>query len=132
MSHQLGSCLCGAVRYEIHGSFAAFFLCHCARCRKGSGSAHAANLFAPHGTLHWISGADQVTQFRVPGTRHGRSFCSTCGAGLPRPEAGGVVVPAGGLDSSPSITPQAHIFVGARASWDHDLHTLPRFEALPD
>jgi hypothetical protein len=41
-----GSCLCGEVRYAISGSFDRFYLCHCAHCRKDTGSAHAANLFS--------------------------------------------------------------------------------------
>jgi hypothetical protein len=40
-----GSCLCGAVSFEVSGAFDSFFLCHCSRCRKDTGSAHAANLF---------------------------------------------------------------------------------------
>ena len=47
-----GTCLCGAVRFEISGSFERFYLCHCSRCRKGSGSAHAANLFFERGGDH--------------------------------------------------------------------------------
>lgn len=132
MEHNHGTCLCGAVHYQIHGRFEGFFLCHCSRCRKGSGSAHAANLFAPTGRLHWKAGADRVMNFEVAGTRHARAFCSACGAALPRLEGGGVVVPAGSLDSMPSITPQAHIFVGDRAEWDQALDALPRFESRPD
>ena len=41
-----GSCLCGAVRFEIRGSLERFFLCHCRRCQKDTGTAHAANLFS--------------------------------------------------------------------------------------
>ena len=35
-----GSCLCGKVTFEIEGNFEQFFLCHCERCRKDTGSAH--------------------------------------------------------------------------------------------
>ena len=75
-----GSCLCGAVRYEVHGGFESFFLCHCGRCRKGTGSAHAANLFASNAAIVWLSGESRVKTFRVAGTRHERSFCSECGS----------------------------------------------------
>jgi hypothetical protein len=46
----LGSCLCGAVRFEVEGDFQQFYLCHCGRCRNDSGSAHAANLTDGVGT----------------------------------------------------------------------------------
>ena len=39
-----GSCLCGAVRYEVTGTPTAFDLDHCSRCRKSSGSAFRAEL----------------------------------------------------------------------------------------
>lgn len=51
-----GSCLCGEVTFEIEGDFEDFYLCHCERCRKDTGSAHAANLFSSTAKLkmaHW-------------------------------------------------------------------------------
>ncbi|MCI3132528.1 GFA family protein [Phenylobacterium aquaticum] len=53
-----GSCLCGGIAFEISGPFEAFFLCHCSRCRKDTGSAHAANLFSSTAKLTWLSGQD--------------------------------------------------------------------------
>jgi len=128
-----GSCLCGAVQYEVDGDFDGFYLCHCQRCRKGAGSAHAANLFSSTATLTWRSGEDRVTRFDLPTTRHTKCFCSTCGSGLPyrTPYGELLVVPAGGLDSKMSIRPTAHIFVGSRAAWDDALGEVPRFEGLP-
>ena len=38
-----GSCLCGAIRYEIRGELGPIVLCHCAQCRKAQGSAFASN-----------------------------------------------------------------------------------------
>jgi len=39
-----GSCLCGGVKFEITRAVGPFELCHCARCRKASGSAFVAGL----------------------------------------------------------------------------------------
>lgn len=129
---QTGSCLCGAVRYEISGTFTRFFLCHCSRCRKGTGSAHASNLFAEEADLRWLSGEDQVRVFSVEGTRHSRSFCATCGSPLPLTLPGGrVKVPAGSLESSVEMRPAAHIFIGSRADWDSQLEGVPCFENGP-
>lgn len=126
-----GSCLCGAVRYAIDGQFEHFYLCHCERCRKDTGSAHAANLFSTTARLTWISGADRVASFRLPGTRHARSFCTVCGSALPMQQGPLLVVPAGSLDSTPGVQPDAHLFVASRAEWDHALETLPVFAQLP-
>jgi hypothetical protein len=128
-----GSCNCGAVKFEITGEFERFFLCHCQRCRKGTGSAHAANLFSTAGTLNWISGQDKVTLFRYPHTRHTKAFCQVCGSGLPyaRADGNGVVVPAGSLDSDLVMQADAHIFLAHKASWDQNLAAVPGFDEYP-
>ncbi|MDY6945611.1 MAG: GFA family protein [Pseudomonadota bacterium] len=129
-----GSCLCGAVRFQIAGEFERFYLCHCEHCRKDTGSAHAANLFSSSAALTWISGEDQVRQYNLPGTRHARAFCTNCGSALPRVPAQGnpfLVVPAGSLNGEVRIRPDAHIFVASRAAWDHELEKIPSVARLP-
>ena len=128
-----GSCLCGAVRFEVDGDFQRFYLCHCGHCRKDSGSAHAANLFASGANLRWVIGETQVTRFTLPSTRHSKCFCATCGSALPyvEPEGGWVVVPAGSLDSDVTLKPDAHIFGSSRASWDNGLGEIPVMEWSP-
>jgi hypothetical protein len=132
-SKYVGSCLCGAVRFEVLGDFERFFLCHCGRCRKDTGSAHAANLFSSTAKLNWLSGEGKIKTFRVPSTRHERSFCSECGSALPGVQMKGalLVVPAGSLDSVIATQPDAHIFVASAANWDTRLDDLPRFDDLP-
>lgn len=126
-----GSCLCGAVRFEVRGTFDAFYLCHCSRCRKDTGSAYAANLFASDAGLTWTAGQDAVRRFTLPGTRHAKAFCSTCGSALPVAGAGFVAVPAGSLDGDAPLMPQAHLFTASRAGWDEGLEQLPGFSGLP-
>lgn len=126
-----GSCLCGAVRFEISGEFERFFLCHCSRCRKGTGSAHAANLFSSTATIDWLSGQDSVRTYQVPATRHQKAFCTGCGSALPRVQPMGLVVPAGSLDSAIEIRPDAHICWDSRAGWDERLEDVPKLGGLP-
>ncbi|MCE7902187.1 MAG: GFA family protein [Gammaproteobacteria bacterium PRO9] len=126
-----GSCLCGAVRYEVDGSFERFYLCHCSRCRKNTGSAHAANLFSSTAKLTWLSGEDRITTYRVPGTRHARNFCASCGSALPLGSRHLLVVPAGSLDTEVSLPPDGNIFSTSRASWDHDLASAREFDGFP-
>lgn len=127
----LGSCLCGEVRFKINGDFDRFYLCHCEHCRKGTGSAHAANLFSTSARLEWECGRDKVTTFNLPNTRHTRSFCSACGSALPYAAEQMLVVPAGCLDTDIPIAPDAHIFVASKARWDQDLATLRTFDSFP-
>jgi len=128
-----GQCLCGAVKFRISGAFESFFLCHCARCRKDSGSAHSANLFSSTAKITWVSGAENIKKFQLPGTRHVKCFCTTCGSALPFSQAsdGMLVVPAGALDSHIGIRPNAHICCSSRANWDNDLDSLKRIDGLP-
>jgi hypothetical protein len=128
-----GSCLCGKVKYKIEGDFDAFFLCHCTRCQKDTGAAHAANLASTSAKLEWVSGQELVTTFALPSTRHQKSFCRECGAALPGYHLEGklLIAPAGGLDVDVPIAPTAHIFYADKASWEKDLEELKKFEGFP-
>lgn len=127
-----GSCLCGAVKFEIQGEFDSFYLCHCQYCQKDTGSAHAANLFSRSARLVWRSGEAAVTSFTLPGTRHSKSFCKLCGSALPSTQiAGLLVVPAGCLDTEVTMEPTAHIFLSSKAAWDEGSAEVPEFEGLP-
>ncbi len=133
MADQFGSCLCGTVRFTVKGEFDRFYLCHCQHCKKDTGSAHAANLISRSAQLIWQSGFDAVASFTLPGTRHCKSFCKFCGSVLPStPIAGLLVVPAGCLDTTVSLSPTAHIFTSSEAAWERGLGDLPKFEGLPD
>jgi len=131
MNKHAGSCLCGQVRFEIEGDFDRFFFCHCQRCRKGTGTAHGANLFSSSARITWLAGQDTVTRYKVPESRHRRVFCSACGGALPCEYPGLLVVPAGSLDSDLQTSPTAHIFVASRANWDKSLESVQAFDALP-
>lgn len=128
-----GSCLCGAVRFEVAGEFERFYLCHCEYCRKDTGSAHAANLFSSAATLHWTHGGDKVSSFDLPSTRHSRSFCSICGSALPSLQMEGrmLVVPAGSLDGDVHLRPDAHLFMSSKANWDDGLDRILKLDKLP-
>ncbi len=133
MTDHLGSCLCGTVNFEVKGDFDSFYLCHCRYCQKDTGSAHAANLISQSAKLIWLSGAEAVTSFTLPGTRHNKSFCKLCGSALPSTQlAGLLVVPAGCLDTEISMLPTAHIFSYSKATWDGALGEVPKFEGLPE
>ncbi|WP_169569861.1 GFA family protein [Sneathiella limimaris] len=133
MGKHSGGCLCGAVRFEIEGDFDAFFLCHCGRCRKDTGSSNAANLFASGAALTWLQGRDQTNLYQVADTRHAKCFCKTCGSAVPieHEAAGLIVVPAGALETDIPIRPTAHICMSSRANWDDTLEELPKMDGMP-
>jgi hypothetical protein len=132
MTAHSGSCLCGAVKFQVEGEFESFYLCHCRRCQKDSGSAHGANLFSRSAELIWRSGVEAVRTFTLAGTRHSRSFCMHCGSPMPNMQDECLlVVPAGCLDSQPTLLPTAHLFSASKAVWDERLEEVPMFEGLP-
>ena len=127
-----GSCLCGAIRYEADAQPLAAWCCHCQRCRKARGSAFAPNLFVPIDSLRFVAGEEHIRSYKVPeAERFTHVFCEHCGSSLPfRNVARGVaVIPMGSLDDDPGLAPQAHIFVGSKASWHAIRDDLPQYEA---
>lgn len=129
-----GSCLCGAVQYEVQGPFKVFQYCHCSRCRKLTGSVHSANMFVPPAQFQWTKGDSNVGRYRLPGAKYfSTAFCKTCGSTLPwtTNDGSNVVVTAGTLDEDPGIKPQQNIFWGSRGSWCVESSELPKFDELP-
>jgi hypothetical protein len=123
-----GSCLCGAVKYEVTGEPTRFFHCHCSRCRKATGTGHASNVFLQPASLKWLCGEEQLRSFKVPeAKRFTNAFCAMCGGRMPRQvkDTDAVIVPAGSLDEEAPLKPQARIFYGSRASWSCEADALP-------
>ena len=129
-----GSCLCGAVAYEVRGEIKAVHSCHCSRCRKARAAAHNTNGFAAIDDVEYVRGADQLVSYQVPDARFfTQTFCRTCGSGLPRldTERGVAVIPFGSLDDDPGRGADDHIFVGSKASWFEITDDLPQFAEVP-
>jgi hypothetical protein len=130
-----GSCLCGAVTYRVDVPFLRFAHCHCSRCRKATGSAHASNLYVAPSQFAWTSGEASLVRFDLPTARSfATTFCRSCGAPLPHHTRSGreMVVPAGSLDEEPGVEPRARIFWASRAAWSCGDEGLPRCDEYTD
>jgi hypothetical protein len=126
-----GSCLCGEVKFEISPPLSAFRYCHCSRCRKASGSAHAANIFLPQAQLTWLAGEALIRRFDLPGAkRFSVWFCSQCGSRVPHRarDRDAFLVPAGLLDADPAARPENSIFWKSKAPWYVEPHDMPKFD----
>ncbi len=128
-----GQCLCGSCRYILKGENpTGFYFCHCSRCRKASGSMHAATVFFKQAELIWEQGEHNISYFNLPDTRKESAFCKTCGCPLPRKTSIGLIIlPAGSLDEGANLEPTAHIFCASRAPWEDKANQLQRFDGLP-
>ncbi len=74
-----GSCLCGAVSFEVQGDLPGPDACHCGACRKHSGH-YFASTDLPRSAVT-IRGEQNVTWFQSSDKAR-RGFCSTCGSSL--------------------------------------------------
>jgi hypothetical protein len=129
-----GSCLCGKVSYQFTGPIRVFQYCHCSRCRKVTGSAHASNIIIDPPGFEWLSGEDNVGRFEHPEAKHfATSFCKTCGSSLPWLTKSGkaVIIPAGTLDDDPVARPMHNIYYVDRAPWYIETGSLRKYDALP-
>ena len=128
-----GSCLCGAVSYQFHGPEYIFQYCHCSRCRKFTGSAHASNIIIAPDQFEWLTGADQIGRYEHPEAKHfATCFCRQCGSSLPwlAQSGGAMIIPAGTLDEDPEIRPSQNIFWKDRAVWREAVESLPHYDEL--
>ncbi|WP_299641633.1 GFA family protein [Devosia sp.] len=74
-----GSCLCGAVSFEVEGELAPPTACHCSRCRKHTGHFEAGT-DVPRSAVT-IRGEDKLTWY-FSSEKVRRGFCSICGSSL--------------------------------------------------
>lgn len=123
-----GSCLCGAVTYEVDGPLRDVIDCHCIRCRRHSGHHMAATAAATTDVaidghaLCWYAATDTVEY----------GFCRTCGSSLfwrtsTRPET--LSIAAGTLDPPTGLRTTAAIYT-SQAS---DYHRLdPQIDRSPE
>ena len=124
-----GSCLCGAVAFEFDDPPVRMYNCHCSRCRRAMSAAYQIVIRARRSGFRWLTGADNVTGYQLPGTRFQCAFCRTCGSRTPwERDEEHLVVPAGCLDSDPGEKPSDNIHTDSRAAWtvvDESLATWP-------
>ncbi|MBY5560713.1 GFA family protein [Rhizobium leguminosarum] len=113
MNIRTGSCLCGAVAYRVEGEPLRVGLCHCADCRKSSGSAFT--FFAVWPRLAFSHNGEIATF-------SGRSFCPACGSRLFCLRDDEAEIRLGSLDSPPTdLAPGYEVWIKRREPWMHSL-----------
>ena len=126
-----GSCLCGAIRYEVEGGLGPIVCCHCSMCRKASGTAFATNAPVEAARFRLVRGEDALRAYASsPGKR--RCFCSICGSPMYSQRDGDPLIRLriGTLETRISGRPTAHIFAGSRAEWFDIRDGLPQHAEL--
>jgi hypothetical protein len=129
-----GRCLCEKVSYQFSGPIKVFQYCHCSRCQKITGSAHASNIIIDPEQFEWLSGEELVGRFELAVAKHfASSFCKVCGSSLPWMTQSGkaMIIPAGTLDDDPKVKPQHNIYYSDKAPWYENVDSLVKFDELP-
>ncbi len=126
-----GGCLCGAVRYEIHGPLRDVVNCHCTMCQRLHG-AFGAHSKAKKANIRIVEDAG-LAWYATSG-RARRGFCRTCGSHLfwepVAQDATGIV--AGTLDPPTGLKTMGHIFTGEKCDFYDLSDELPKFETSSD
>lgn len=104
-----GSCLCGAVSYEVHEPLRPVIACHCDQCRKQTGTYMSATAVKDDGLritedrgLKWYRSSDTAR----------RGFCGECGSVLFWKGDGRdyTAIAAGSIDGPTGAPLEGHIF----------------------
>ena len=128
-----GSCLCGAVTFEVDGQAERMVNCHCSRCRRAMGAAYATMMMVAPAAFRWRSGEDEIVTYKMPEARvKGTAFCRICGSQVPRRrDETSMQIPAGCLDDDPGMRPSMNIFTASKAAWSALDSSLPGFAEMP-
>ena len=123
-----GSCLCGAVAFQVGLPTVACLHCHCSMCRRNHGAGYVTWVAAGAFGFEVTAGEDQLTVYQS--STHGtRTFCTVCGTSLfcvneQHPEI--VDIPLANFDGPIDRPPEAHYYLADRVDW------VPLDESLPD
>lgn len=120
-----GSCLCGAVSFEVAGALPPPDACHCSQCRRQSGH-YWASTDVPRDAVT-IRGAEHLSWFRSSG-RVRRGFCSICGSVLfwDPIERDVIAVAMGAFDPPTGTRLAKHIFTADKGDYYEITDGLPQ------
>lgn len=111
-----GSCLCGAVSFEVSIDLSQPDACHCSKCRKQTGH-YLASTDVPRSALS-IKGSENITWYKSS-EKVQRGFCSKCGSTLfwDPIQRDWTAIAMGAFDGSTGVTLAKHIFVADKGDY---------------
>lgn len=133
MATLAGGCLCGAVRYSFEGEVGAAGYCHCADCRRISGSAFGISVPVASAGFTITRGTPKAyTKPGDSGRLVTRYFCPDCGAPIytqPPLHPDRVYIKAGSLDDPSAVKPNRQAWTASKVDWaeiDPDIESSER------
>lgn len=126
-----GGCLCGAVRYALHGDPLYSANCHCRSCQKAVGAGFVTWTAVKHENFEVTKG--EFTYCETSPGMH-RGFCGKCGSSL-----GGrgddwddTFVTTASLDDPTMAKPVTNVYLDHQQPWVIIDDTLRGYEKFPD
>jgi hypothetical protein len=121
-----GSCMCGALHYQVNGPLRPIIACHCIQCRKSSGHFVAATA-CPTEALH-IDG--DTLQWYASSPEAERGFCRRCGSNLfwRRIGTNSTSIWAGSIDGPSGLHIAQQMFANSKG----DYYDLPHAPLVPE
>lgn len=128
-----GGCLCGAVRYEYRGDVGPAGYCHCADCRRVSGSAFGVSVRVAAAAFRFTSGTPKgFTKTGDSGRAVTRYFCPDCGSPIytaPPLHPDVYFIKAGSLDDPSLVIPNREAWMKSRVAWAEIDPNLTKYDA---
>lgn len=127
MLNQQGGCLCGQLRYQLHGPLHDAGYCYCRLCQRASGAPALAWLTIAVASFRYTRGTPGIF---ASSTDYQREFCPTCGTPVvfrKQQAAKTVDVTLCSLDNPDSVKPQYHIWTTTQIGWHHIGDNLPQY-----
>jgi hypothetical protein len=130
-----GSCLCGQVEFDLDEAQAVGgFHCHCADCRRITGSGKASMAIMPQSGVTIKGDVKRYDSTGTEGTHLHRAFCPNCGFQLftfvdEMPDV--IYVKAGTMDRSDWINFTANFWGQSACSWLPVDGSITTFEKNP-
>jgi hypothetical protein len=119
-----GRCLCGAITWSATAPSSSVHYCHCAMCRRWTGSPFATLAWYPKTAVSW-SGPEPIVFRSSPIAE--RAHCGRCGTPLWLSYDGQdkLALTVGSFDRPEGVTPDHHYGIEGRIVWADIGHSLP-------
>ncbi len=120
MSEIKGSCRCGKVQYTVGADPIFTGVCHCALCRKSTGTAYSTVVGVPTPAFTLTGITTQFDDVGDSGKATHRFFCPACGSTVAQTAdimEGITMIGVGTLDDPDSVKPAMQIYCDSALSW---------------
>ncbi len=122
MTSYTGSCLCGAIKYEVSGGPTMAAVCHCKNCQRQSGTSFSTLWGVTRESFTLAAGEPKLYSDSATdsGGTVGRYFCADCGSPIYSVTAGQpdmLFLKTGTIDDNSAFKPQFHLWCDSKQDW---------------